>query len=81
MWLGKAQSYVQSVETHWAYVPAAVASSRMGDHPGFITPYPCHTYQNACYNPINLKTYKQIYKNNPHLTIPYSMANVATGSP
>lgn len=36
-----------------------VASSRMGDHPGFLATYPCHTYTNTCNNPTNLKANTQ----------------------
>jgi len=42
---------------------AGVASSRMGDHPGFLATNPCHTYKNvfSTVPPLTNKvtTYKQ----------------------
>lgn len=35
-WLGEARPYAQSMETNWVYVPTAVASYRMDDHPGIL---------------------------------------------
>jgi len=79
VWRGRT---LRSAETHWAYVPAAVASSRMGDHPGFLATYIFATNtQIYVLQPTNLNTYKQTHKNNPYRTSSHSIADCWFGFP